>query len=116
MDTKIAPPCRIIDKRVIVDSCLDINTTDGSCQCSTVSLKIPPNTPPTIFPLNGRIISVSYFLKAELNMKGVKSTIQFQETYSQESIILIGTYPTSNGIIDWVDDKLEETTEYSSSK
>ncbi|CEG81947.1 hypothetical protein RMATCC62417_16084 [Rhizopus microsporus] len=105
---------KIIDKRVIVDSCVDINTTDGSYQCSTVSLKIPPNTPPTIFPLNGRIISVSYFLKAELNMKGVKSTIQFQETYSQESIILIGTYPTSNGLIDWVDDKLEETTEYSS--
>lgn len=49
-------------------------------------------------------------------MKGVKSTIQFQEMYSQESIILIGTYPTSNGLIDWVDDKLEETTEYSSSK
>lgn len=92
---------KIIDKKIIAESYIDVNTVDKpDSQSFQLALKIPSSTPPTVFPLNGRIISVSYVLGAELNMKGVRSTIQFKEVYSQESIILVGTYSSSNGSID----------------
>ncbi|KAG0736285.1 hypothetical protein G6F22_008481 [Rhizopus arrhizus] len=104
---------KVIDKKIIAEAFVDINTIDRpTCQSSTVSLTIPSSTPPTIFPLNGRIISVSYMINAEINMKGVKSTIQFKDVYTQESVILVGTYSTSNGSIDLAYHNQEEANYY----
>lgn len=45
-------------------------------------------------------------------MKGVKSTIQFKDVYTQESVILVGTYSTSNGSIDLAYHNQEEANYY----
>lgn len=58
-------------------------------------LNIPPNTPPNIFPDTGRVLSVSYLIRADLNMKGVRSAIKIKPMYEQQVSIVVGTYASS---------------------
>lgn len=85
--------CRIIDKKVLSFKNIDLHVTEStSTQSVYIKLHIPSDTPASIFPNTGRILSISYCLQAELNMKGVRSAIKLKDTYMQETAIVIGTY------------------------
>lgn len=84
---------RIIDKKILSFKNIDLHVTEStSTQSVYIKLHIPSDTPASIFPNTGRILSISYCLLAELNMKGVKSAIKLKDTYMQETAIVIGTY------------------------
>ncbi|KAI8064046.1 hypothetical protein BDF21DRAFT_428079 [Thamnidium elegans] len=84
---------KIIDKKILSFKSIDLHVTEStSTQSIYIKLQIPSDTPASIFPNTGRILSLSYCLQAELNMKGVKSAIKLKDTYMQETAIVIGTY------------------------
>lgn len=84
---------RVIEKKVLSLQEVDIHVTEKSTdQSIRIELPIPHDTPVSVFPNTGVIISISYQLQAELNMKGVKSAIKLKDSYLQEYNIVIGTH------------------------
>ncbi|KAI8076705.1 uncharacterized protein B0P05DRAFT_588008 [Gilbertella persicaria] len=83
---------KIADSKILSTKTIDLNiVSESSILTQLVNLKIPHNTPPNVFPNNGRILSISYMIQAELNMKNVKTPIELKPTYSQEIAIVVGT-------------------------
>jgi hypothetical protein len=85
---------RVLENKTLSFKFIDLSVSDvySSSQCIKCELNIPPNTPPNIFPDTGRVLSVSYLIRADLNMKGVRSAIKIKPMYEQQVSIVIGTY------------------------
>lgn len=75
---------------------IDLHITEtASTQSVLITYNIPSDIPVSIFPESGRVVSVSYLIQADLNMKGAKSAIKLKDRYSLEAAIVIGTYSSS---------------------
>lgn len=84
---------RVIEKKVLSSKTFDLHITEiASTQTIYINLSIPEDTPASVFPNTGRILSISYVLEAELNMKGVKAAIKLKDMYAQEAAIVVGTF------------------------
>jgi hypothetical protein len=92
---------RVVEKKVLSLRTIDLEVTEiASTQSVYINLCIPSDTPASVFPDTGRILSISYVIQAELNMKGVKSSIKLKDTYTQEAAIVIATFPKAEDSIE----------------
>lgn len=81
---------------------VDLHVTEiASTQTVYIKLSIPKETPASVFPNTGKILSISYTLSAELNMKGVKAAIKLKDMYAQEAAIVLGTFTKGDISNDW---------------
>lgn len=87
---------RTIEKKILMHKTIDLHITKvASTQSVSIIFNIPSDIPISIFPESGRVMSVSYIIQADLNMKGAKSAIKLKDRYSLEAAIVIGTYSAS---------------------
>ncbi|CAO3616188.1 unnamed protein product [Mucor hiemalis] len=87
---------KIIEKKILMHKCIDLHITEATpTQSVSIMFNVPSDIPVSVFPESGRIISVSYIIQADLNMKGAKSAIKLKKSYSLEAAIVIGTYSAS---------------------
>jgi hypothetical protein len=74
---------------------------------------VPINTPSSLFPPNGQIMSIQYMIESELYLKNVKKAfITAKKIYTHENVIIIGTMPKEDTLPPQVNPSMSHSNQY----